>query len=784
MPAPSGTRASRLAGLVVLIPILLPFLVYADYLSGEALLYTYDHAQLQYPRFRILCDTLQAEGALPLWQTALYAGSPFHANPEIPTLYPPVLALAWFLSPIRVMNLTILLHTALGALGMYLLVRRLWRRIAGDASGPGHIRPGRGGEAGALVAALVFGFNFFTRMEHFNLPTYGAAHALIPWMLLMSDRLLHGQGPRRAAACLALLAGAQVATGGLYVYAYTALLLTVWFGVEGLLGDAERRRRTLGWGLVAGAIVALLAAAKLLPYANWVATTNRVGALSLDVAAGVTLGGHGEFSWREVAGNVGENLGSGWPLLLLLPALPLLRHRVVRLALGLAVLGVLIGLGGLTHRLFYEWVPPFDRIRNASRAWTLANACFPIVIGLGFCHLLAVIDRRRPLPRPLLGIVLGVALLPALLDSRQHTEIMEQPLALREVMTRYEHWPEVAERAGDRWRAASFDVRSPAARNEQFISSALGLEIVGGQLGWSWPRAMVRHLYSDNQGKLKPKVRSVRYGILSVRFGTEGGESNPLDQAWKPGSGDVHPSGIDGERIVTLQGARPRALLPGSVAGVVGDVNGQVVYALLDTPGYTAERHSVISFDLDDGLEEEELFALDEIIVVEGDDVPVQALQTWLPLLEQRGVRLTRVLRPFDPASRLALAEVAERMSRRDARAGRASFERVSSGEVSVTRESAGEPRWVTLSETWPLYGGWKAWAVRDDGIRRELPLRSADGVVVAVHLREGETSVVARYEPSDVRRGLWLGAFGLLLVLTLLVPWPARQEPEHKETE
>ena len=46
-------------------PVLLPFLVYAAYLSGDAVLYTYDHAQLQYPRFRILCDTLQSEGAPP-----------------------------------------------------------------------------------------------------------------------------------------------------------------------------------------------------------------------------------------------------------------------------------------------------------------------------------------------------------------------------------------------------------------------------------------------------------------------------------------------------------------------------------------------------------------------------------------------------------------------------------------------------------------------------------------------------------------------------------------------
>jgi hypothetical protein len=746
-------RASRLTGILALALVLLPFLVYSAYLSGDRILYTYDYAQLQYPRFEILCDTLQSEGGLPLWQTALHAGSPFHANPETPTLYPPVLALARFLPAVWVMNLTILLHTALGALGMYLLVLRLWRRVC-----PGERGTSRGGEAGALVAALVFGFNAYTRLEHFNLLTYGSAHALIPWIVLAADHVLHGRAARRAAAALALLLGAQVLTGGLYVYAYTALALALWFLFEGLLGGAACRRRALGWGLSAGVIAALLAAAKLAPYAAWLETTNRVGRLSRDVAAGMTLGGHADFSWSEVAVFIRDNFASGLPLLLVLPALMLLRHRVVRVALGIALLGALVGLGGMAHGVLYEYLPPFDRIRNAARAWTLANAFLPIVVGFGLNQLLVVLGRRRRLPETLIGIALGVALMPALLGSGRHEERLRNPASFDEVLTRYDNWPDIAEAVGDTYRATSLDVRSPASRNEQFISTALGVEIVGGQLGRSWSPAMVRHLYSGPQGKLSARVREGRLGILSVRMGTEGGASTVRGAGWSPELAQSFPAGAVAERLETMREARPRALLPGSTAAVFGDGRAQVQAALLDGLGAGAARHSVLSIGTDEVLGEQELFDLAEIVVVEGGDAPELATEAWLPLLAEHGVRLTHVSQPLDDDGRATLAAVAERMAARDVSTGSAKVTRATRDEHALMRESDDEGRWVTLSESWLLSGGWTAFATRPDFSRRKLPLRLADRVAVAFHLREGETAVIASRGPLVGGSGMVLG--------------------------
>ena len=86
-----------------------------------------------------------------------------------------------------------------------------------------------------------------------------------------------------------------------------------------------------------------------------------------------------------------------------------------------------------------------------------------------------------------------------------------------------------------------------------------------------------------------------------------------------------------------------------------------------------------------------------------------------------------------------------------------------------MTREDASKNGFVTLSETWPLYGGWKIRAGE-----REVPIRLADGVVTGVHLKAGEKSFVARYEPRTVRVGLLLGSLGLLIAVLLMLPWPS----------
>jgi hypothetical protein len=784
MPDPVGHSARGLVVALALVLAAVPLVAYHQFLSSDALLYSYDHAQLQLPRYVILCDALQRHGEFPLWQELLYAGAPFHANPEVPSFYPPVLALALFLPPLLVMNLVIVLHLMAAAVGMHLLVVRLWRRVGGRAAD---------GAVGGFAAGCCFGFSLTTRLDHFNLVSYGAAHALIPWILLAFESVTGGPRPRRAAAALGLLLAAQVATGGLYVYAYTALGLVLWFAVEGLLGGPAPRARALRWLPVAGAVAGVLVAARMLPVPAWVATTNRTGPLPIEQARGVTLGGHGSFAWSSVWSTLVYYTGHGLGLALLALALTQLRCRVVRTALGIALLGFCVALGGVGHQALHELVPPFDRVRNAIRAWTLANAFLPLAAGLGLAGVLAAARRDRAADRAgdragdrpglahavALALLLGV--LPLWLDTGRHQASLDAPDSRADVLARYVHWPRAAGLAGDAWRAAQEDLRSIAARNEQFVSTALGVEVVGGMLGNIWPQRLNRHAFLLPGSTVSPFERRKRLGILSVRpLVTSSAEpGGPADGA---PDAELFPPGIDGATVQLNGHARPRAVLPAGVAGVFGDVDDTALYALLDSPPFEPTRHAAVVFGPDDPPEDAELAALDAFLVVDGGAPLAPALRARLQALRARGTPSAAVTLPLTDDDGRALALLARRLDATGRQPVPGTLDRASPGRSRVRVPEAtpeggagARPAWLVVSEAWAGYDGWRLTVGAEGGPSRAATPRRADGVVSAVLLRAGEQELGARYAPADARAGLVLAGAGLLAALVLLC-WPARR--------
>ncbi|HUR26813.1 MAG TPA: hypothetical protein VM509_01395, partial [Planctomycetota bacterium] len=560
---PERASGSKLLWAAAAFVALLPLLFHLPFFSGERILYTADAAQLQYPRYKILCDALQEEGGLPLWQSWLYAGSPFHANPENPTLYPPVLFFARFFSPIATMNLTILTHLSLAALGMFFLVRRLWARVdrAGSSSAVAI--------GGALVGGIVFALSFWTRVDHLNFVAYGATHALIPWVLLAAEAMLEGPRPLRAAGLLGLLFGLLVQTGGLYVIPYAALSLAAWMLFQGLLGGKERARRALVFGWIAAVAAALIVAAKFLPYREWVAVTNRAAQLEYADAVDKTLGSGQMAFWEEVAGRVSMYTFFGTTLVLALLALPLLRSGVVRLAFALVLFFFAIALGGPLHRFLYDWLPIFDQVRNADRAWTGVNVFLPVLVGLGACWALSRSRslRARPLAATCAGALIAAVLAPILCYSFRHEDALKHPDRFGELLTRYEQWPAAARKCGTEWRAMYVDRITPDKRNEQFISTALEVETPAGYLGHVWPSALERHLYGEASAPLDDVQRFRRRSTLSVRWLIS--TSHAADA--KAVAKNVVPEGVDGNTLVENDLARPRAIEPSVVAAVYGD---------------------------------------------------------------------------------------------------------------------------------------------------------------------------------------------------------------------
>jgi len=765
-PAPGSPSDLRLLWACALFAALLPILFHLPYVSGERLLYEADTAQLQYPRYKILCDALQQEGGLPLWQNWLYGGSPFHANPENPTLYPPVLLLASCCSALWTINLTILLHLSAAALGMFFLVRRLWSQLAPSEDARA-LAPG-----GALLAACLFSLSLWTRSDHLNLVAYGATHALIPWVLLAADSVLNGARPRRAAGLLGLLLAMQVLSGGLYVIPYAALALAAWMICLGLLGGRERARRALIHGGLAALLAALIVAGKYLPYREWISTTNRADTLSYAEAVGKTLGGLGQFSWAEVWKLVSMYTLYGGVVLLALLALPLLRAPAVRLGFGLLLLFFATALGGPVHRWLYAVVPLFDQTRNAVRAWSGVNAMLPLLAGLGICFWLSRSARARARPAwcALGCAAIALLLAPLLSYSFRFEKALKHPARFDELLSRYVQWPLAAERCGSEWRAMSVDRTEPDGRNEQFVSTALEVETPAGYLGHVWPRELEHHVYGPPAARLDDVVRLRRRSTLSVRWMITQVNDPSLPRA----ATNILPQNIDGNLLLENPLARPRAFEPAVVVAVYGDSGSKASYALLDDGHFPLQAAACLQLSPARELSDPELDALDALIL---RGPASAAARRAAEGLQARGKPVREVGAQLSPADRVSLAGMLlglEQQASRSA-AGVGSFVRRDSATVRVERSQAARGRWLVLSEPWAIYTGWSASS--DSGAT--LALERADGISSAVFVPAGESAFTARYAPRSVAIGLACYLLGAIAAL-LCALWPeaARSRP------
>ncbi|HVS19060.1 MAG TPA: hypothetical protein VMT18_10710, partial [Planctomycetota bacterium] len=720
------------------------------------------------PRYVTLCQSLQ-RGDFPLWQTLVYGGSPFHANPENPTLYPPTLLLAWLTTPVWTINGTILGHLAFAALGMFVLLQRLGRR-AGLADGPL--------AAGALLAATAFTFNLFMRRDHVNLVAYGAAHAWIPWMLLAADGVLNGVRPARSAGWLALCVALLFFTGGLYVIPYAYLALTLWMLALGVLGDARRRRRALVFGGLAAAAALLLVCAKLLPYRDWVLTTNRTGRLPLADALGTSLLTVNDQPTDTLWNRVYSLCGGPWVLVPALFALALWRERVVRVVAGLTLLGFAIALGGWTWRALYEFVPPFDRIRSAVRAWTIVNAFLPLLLGLGVAWLLSrpAPLRARPWAAASIGIVLsaGLALLLVTADPRDRDGFLRRTDPLDEVLSRTPNWSEAAARAQDDWRVGWPEFDSPEAHNEQFVASALGAETMVGYQGHVWPSRQEVFVYGPAGARIDRAARLRRLAAVSVRWLVAGTPTSSRI-GWHL---SVVPAGLQGDEVVENVDARARLTMPAVVVGVIDDDAGRSARALLDQPAFPIADAAVVSLPWSrrsDGerASEAEIAACDLVLVWS----PLNAAEEYGPIrdllrdpsdLHVLGMHLSEEQRAAKYAE--LVAEVASRAAGR--RRADFPFERRGPDEslLHVAQVDPGPDargRFVVASEPWSWYPGW-----RIEGLDEEPTLRIVEGISSAFLLPADavRSPLIARYAPASTRQGALLAAVGLVLTLALLL--------------
>ena len=327
----------------VLLAVLVLAVFWRAVLGG--VFYFGDIFQLHYPLRSALARELRRL-SLPLWTPDVLAGYPLLAEGQLGALYPPNLILHTLLPVPIALDLFILGHYVWAALGAYAFGRRI--RLYPRA---------------ALCAGLVYALGGFM-VAHLNHVNIVACASWLPWMFLLTDRLLASavpSHPARNALWLALAVGLGFLAGHAQI-ALLSLLATVAYGLYLAVVVRPPAKVVALFGLAVALGVAL-SAPQLLP--SYELTRLSVRSEGLDPEFFTSFSLHPLYIinllWPFVLGNPYPNASVelvayvGWLPLLLALAAPLALRRGIQAAfrpvkrtrffVGMAVIAVLLALG-------------------------------------------------------------------------------------------------------------------------------------------------------------------------------------------------------------------------------------------------------------------------------------------------------------------------------------------------------------------------------------------------------------------------------------------------------
>lgn len=238
-----------------------------DVLFRDRVLY-WGTAILQFqPWHQMVADALKS-GSVPLWTHSVGNGAPLLANLQSAVLYP--LNLLYLTLPAhKAMSLLMALHVALAGCFAYLLARHLGMR-----------------PVAALVTGLSYGLaGFFVGRSQFASMT--SAYPWLPLSMFLLERLIRRPSFRRA-AWLGLALAVFLCAGHAQMWYYALLLLGAYALWRGWAGPPARRGRAriapLAWLALAVALALLLSAAQVLPTAELMRHSQRLGGPGFEYA--------------------------------------------------------------------------------------------------------------------------------------------------------------------------------------------------------------------------------------------------------------------------------------------------------------------------------------------------------------------------------------------------------------------------------------------------------------------------------------------------------------------
>src|SRR3989338_901730 len=210
----------------------------------------------------IMKEALQ-QGTVPLWTNYIESGIPFYAVPDKPFSYVPFLAMLAVFNPYNALNFSLVLNLIFAGIAMYALAYYLTKN-----------------KAAACAAAVLWMLNsYLLSAPHF----WRFATSWVPLVFLFSLKALHSKQWVIYSMLAGLSLSMMVHAGGTFQFFITALFLAPIF----LFKFIEKRitpERTAKYAAVGVIIIVIffgLSAIRLLPYEEWVGSTNRLDKLPM-----------------------------------------------------------------------------------------------------------------------------------------------------------------------------------------------------------------------------------------------------------------------------------------------------------------------------------------------------------------------------------------------------------------------------------------------------------------------------------------------------------------------
>ncbi len=394
---------SIIIALVILAPIMPHF--------GDQLIYPAnsefsDLTITHWPAFAYARDQIAATGQVPMWRTSILSGTPFSSDPLSGLFYPPHW-LALILPLPMAFNLLMLLHLALAAGSMYLLMRR-WNlnRVASIASamafaaapkiiahmGVGHVTLV---EAWAWLPLVIAG-----------LISPAQADVALAERQSNQNRVIRGGGwgmESGLALAMCLFADARMAI-------YAATLAITYLIIQHTRRDRSSWIKTIARLIIVMVVAAAVSAASWLPALTLTGGTARAsitpdeaGTQSLDpiYLLGVIIADRSGAAERTTYFGLGV-------LILAVVGVKLFYRRETRRVgwlMGAIVIGAIVALGLNTplYRILFS-LPGSTLLRVPARAWFVVTFAAAALAGLGVQGLIEWSGKAKP--RSIFAVIL------------------------------------------------------------------------------------------------------------------------------------------------------------------------------------------------------------------------------------------------------------------------------------------------------------------------------------------------------------------------------------------